>query len=124
MVKRKGDISVSEPEIRFKVRIGNGAIGPGKIRLLILIAETGSISSAARECGMNYRRAQYLLETMADAIGTPLLNTVVGGYQGGGAQLTAAARALIKTFDDLDTSLNHAAAANLKTLGDLLKESG
>ena len=33
-----------------------GALGPGKVRLMELIAETGSISAAGRAMGMSYRR--------------------------------------------------------------------
>ena len=43
---------------------GTPAIGPGKARLVDLIAATGSISAAAREMGMSYRRAWMLVAAM------------------------------------------------------------
>jgi molybdate transport system regulatory protein len=36
---------------------GGPAIGPGKAELIERIAETGSISAAARDMGMSYRRS-------------------------------------------------------------------
>ncbi|HJN21434.1 MAG TPA: LysR family transcriptional regulator, partial [Alphaproteobacteria bacterium] len=40
------------------------AVGPGKVALLKAIGKTGSISAAARELGMSYRRAWLLCDTM------------------------------------------------------------
>ena len=45
---------------RLTVRVdltNQGAIGPGKIKLLELVGELGSISAAGRAMGMSYRRA-------------------------------------------------------------------
>src|SRR5206468_2251573 len=50
-----------------KIRVLIGAvvaIGPGKADLLQAIARTGSISAAAREMRMSYRRAWLLVESM------------------------------------------------------------
>jgi len=121
VAKRKANVSVEKPEIRIKVRIGNGAVGPGKVHLLEQISRTGSISSAARECGMNYRRAQYLLETMGDAMGTAVVNTAVGGADGGGAKLTAVGHALVEAFGLLEQSIKCAAKPQLKAIAGLLK---
>ena len=41
-----------------------GALGPGKTRLMELIAETGSISAAGRAMGMSYRRAWLLVDSL------------------------------------------------------------
>ena len=46
--------------VQFRLRITTGkdiAVGPGKIDLLEAIAAQGSITGAARELGMSYRRA-------------------------------------------------------------------
>jgi hypothetical protein len=39
------------------------AIGPGKIKLLEMIDEYGSISEAGRQMGMSYRRAWLLVDS-------------------------------------------------------------
>ena len=46
---------------------GAAAMGPGKADLLERIARTGSISAAAREMDMSYRRAWQLVESMNTA---------------------------------------------------------
>src|SRR5882672_9419851 len=74
-----------------KIRILIGAvvaIGPGRADLLGAIARTGSISAAAREMKMSYRRAWLLVEAMNAAFRRPLVETLTGGRSGGGARVT------------------------------------
>ncbi len=65
------------------------ALGPGKVRLLELVAETGSISAAARRMEMSYRRAWLLIDALNQTFREPLVSTRGGGAGGGGAALTA-----------------------------------
>ena len=51
------------------------AIGPGRAELLEAIGRSGSISAAAREMGMSYRRAWLLVEAVNAAFVTPLVCT-------------------------------------------------
>jgi molybdate transport system regulatory protein len=75
--------------VRLRILSGSSiAIGPGKADLLDAIAETGSISAAARRMGMSYRRAWLLVQTMNDCFKRPLVEAVKGGKEGGGARLT------------------------------------
>src|SRR3990167_6920003 len=62
------------------------AIGPGKAALMQAIARTGSISAAARELGMSYRRAWLLVDTMNRCFAQPL----VEAHSGSGARVSAA----------------------------------
>jgi len=55
---------------RLKVSIvfeSGARIGPGKAALLESIRDTGSISAAARDMGMSYKRAWLLLDSMNQA---------------------------------------------------------
>src|SRR5260370_40892641 len=73
-----------------KIRILIGAviaIGPGRADLLAAIARTGSISAAAREMGMSYRRAWLLVEAINTAFRRPLVETLTGGRSGRGARV-------------------------------------
>ncbi|MBC7944329.1 MAG: LysR family transcriptional regulator [Burkholderiales bacterium] len=63
-------------------------MGPGKADLLEAIAETGSISAAARQTGMSYRRAWLLMDAMNRSFEQPLVDTATGGKGGGGARIT------------------------------------
>ncbi len=74
---------------RLRVMLGKDiALGPGKIDLLEAIARTGSISSAARDLGLSYRRAWVLVDTMNHCFQSPLVIRSTGGKGGGGASLS------------------------------------
>jgi molybdate transport system regulatory protein len=78
-------------KVRSKVWIeigGEVVAGDGKIDLLERIAETGSIQKAAQEIGMSYRHAWGFLQKMEKRGGIKLVETQVGGREGGGAKLT------------------------------------
>lgn len=60
--------------VEFRVRVYRDdgvAIGPGKVRLLECIAESGSIAAAARQLGMSYARAWQLVSEMNAALKAP-----------------------------------------------------
>jgi molybdate transport system regulatory protein len=76
-------------------------LGPGRIELLERIAATGSINKAAKEMGMSYKKAWLMVQSLNRQASTPLIVTQTGGEQGGGAQLSAEARELIKAYQDL-----------------------
>ena len=88
------------PGIRTKLFVANETIGIGKIKLLRLVGETGSISAAARQMGMNYRRAWFLINSMQSGFAEPLLQTERGGKGRGGASLTPLAVELISRYEN------------------------
>jgi molybdate transport system substrate-binding protein len=69
---------------------GTPAIGPGKAELIERIAQTGSISAAARAMGMSYRRAWQPVEALNRSFVEPVIVTATGGKRGGGANLMRA----------------------------------
>lgn len=99
--KKKPEAGSGPPQVRFKLHIGEDAIGPGKIDLLRRIDTEGGISSAARKMGITFRRAWHLIDTMNSALGNPVVTTEVGGAGGGGARLTELGRDLIEHYDAL-----------------------
>src|SRR6202051_4553648 len=81
--------SANMARVRVSIVFESGArIGPGKAKLLESIRDTGSISAAAREMGMSYKRAWLLLDSMNQAFIEPVVKAAPGGA-GGGASLTA-----------------------------------
>lgn len=87
--------------ITVRVRIYFGttlAIGPGRIELLEGVQRTGSLSQAARDMGMSYRRAWLLMQSLNASLSSPASLAVRGGRRGGGATVTATGRALIQTY--------------------------
>ena len=87
------------PGVRTKLFVANETIGIGKIRLLQLVGETGSISEAARQMGMNYRRAWFLIDSMQSGFADPILLTERGGKGHGGASLTQLGAELINRYE-------------------------
>src|SRR6516164_5174278 len=74
--------------VRVSIVFESGArIGPGKAKLLESIRDTGSISAAARDMGMSYKRAWVLLDSINQAFTEPVVTAASGGA-GGGASLT------------------------------------
>jgi molybdate transport system regulatory protein len=98
-VTKPAPLPRSQIQVRLKLKIGEDSIGPGKAALLKKIREHGSISAAARDMGINYRRAWFLLETVNSALGQPVVKTEKGGKDGGGARLTAAGEAVLEAFE-------------------------
>ena len=90
------------------------AMGPGKAELIERIAATGSISAAAREMGMSYRRAWQLVEALNRAFREPVVSTAVGGTRGGGAQVTPFGRRVVAEFRRMESKASGAIAAELK----------
>ncbi len=108
--------------IRPRLRLGTVVlIGPGKIELLRAVAKCGSISAAARELGMGYKRVWSLLDELQRACPKPLIETSAGGSGGGGARVTDAGLALIEAYDELDRACAQAAAPALTKLAKLLR---
>jgi molybdate transport system regulatory protein len=91
-------------------------LGPGKVRLLELIKETGSISAAARAMDMSYRRAWMLVQSMNDGFGVPVLTSAVGGSRGGGAHLTAFGEEVIVRYRRMEARTRAAIAADMAAL--------
>ena len=66
-----------------------------RIDILRRLGEAGSISEAARSAGVSYKAAWQALETLSNLAGTPLVEKLVGGSGGGGAQLTPAGQQVL-----------------------------
>jgi molybdate transport system regulatory protein len=90
-------------DIRLRIDFGSTAsIGPGKVALLEHIDRVGSLSQAARDLGLSYRRAWLLLDDLNHSFTEPVASASVGGVGGGGVQLTAFAKELISAYRDVE----------------------
>ena len=98
------------------------AIGPGKIRLLELIASSGSISAAGRQMGMSYRRAWLLVDALNHCFRQPVVAAQVGGVRGGGAALTEFGYAVVEHYRAIETAAEAAGAAHVGALAASLAE--
>jgi molybdate transport system regulatory protein len=105
---------LSRASLRLRIVFPNERqIGPGKADLLEAIGRTGSISSAARDLGMSYRRAWLLVDETSKLFKRPILTTAAGGAHGGGAELTDFGRALIAAYRRIEDRAAEAARSEL-----------
>jgi molybdate transport system regulatory protein len=112
-MSRTGAATIIRPRIAFGPTC---SLGPGKIDLLRAVAETGSISAAARTLGFSYKRAWLLIDTLNRGCGRPVVERSVGGRGGGGARLTPLGTALLRHYEAIEAACQEAAAAELGAL--------
>ena len=101
---------------------GERSLGPGKVRLLELIDETGSISAAGRALKMSYRQAWLLIDELNRMFREPLVASQIGGGGGGGggAALTKAGANVIRLYRDMERRATGASSTDIRTLKRLL----
>jgi molybdate transport system regulatory protein len=115
-----------KPEVQFRLRIRNGddiAVGPGKIALLEAVANTGSITAAAKLLGMSYRRAWLLVDTMNRCFKSRVVETEAGGNRGGGTRLTALGAEVVRSYRRIEARAAKAGASEIAALTRLLASS-
>ena len=113
---------MSEPRLRLRLYFDNGLmLGPGKADLLDGIEAHGSISAAGRAMGMSYKRAWSLVEEMNAAFHEPLVASVRGGAQGGGAHLTEAGRKVLHHYHNLVAETRLHGRADVDEIAALLR---
>ncbi len=93
-----------------------GSLGPGKIALLELISQHGSISAAGKAMGMSYRRAWMLVDAINQIFREPLVDKQTGGPGGGGARLTDLGREVVSRYRAIEAASATAVATELSAL--------
>lgn len=92
---------------------GNRYIGHGRIQLLELIGQHGSIAKAAKAMGMSYKRAWYLADEFNTMFADPLFERRHGGKGGGSAHLTPFGRELVQLYRSMEVETRKALAKPL-----------
>jgi len=104
-------------KLTLRVDLAPGkAIGPGKVRLLEAIRDSGSISRGGRIMGMSYRRAWLLIDDLNRTFRRTVVTARPGGEKGGGARLTPFGLALIDRYRAIERRARAAAAQELAAL--------
>ena len=84
---------------RFWIATEEGTfLGDGKVKLLQTVIETGSISAAARELEISYRKAWKMIDVMNAQAKSPLVERQIGGKKGGGTIVTQQGIKAIESF--------------------------
>jgi molybdate transport system regulatory protein len=104
-------------QVRVIIVFESGArIGPGKATLLQSIRDTGSISAAARQMGMSYKRAWLLLDSINRAFTDAVVTAAPGGAGGGGATLTPFGAEVLERYQRIHDRAAVMAADNVAAL--------
>ena len=112
-----GAIQSACPELKLQVNLPNGSrLGPGKIKLLEMINQEGSLSRGAAKMGISYRRAWLFMQQVNDAFSLPAIATPEGGHGGGSAKLTKFGQQLIERYRQMEKAADAAAAETLQWL--------
>lgn len=109
---------------RISLRLDFGdtvRLGPGKVRLLELIGERGSISAAGRAMGMSYRHAWMLVDSLNQAFVQAVVATRAGGKADKRAELTPFGREVIQRFRVMQAAARKVVARDLRALEDAIK---
>jgi molybdate transport system regulatory protein len=108
---------MADPVIRFRIDFAkNSSIGPGKIRLLEAIRDSGSLSQGARNVGMSYRRAWLLVDSLKQSFREPVTVASTGGKDGGGMLVTEFGDTLINSYRELERDFATLAARRLHAI--------
>lgn len=85
---------------------GTKFFGPGPAQLLGLIEECGSITEAAKQMNMSYKKAWDLVNNMNTQAHKPFVTLKKGGEKGGGAALTATGKKVVSEYQALTKKLD------------------
>ncbi|MFD0863673.1 winged helix-turn-helix domain-containing protein [Sungkyunkwania multivorans] len=77
-------------------------LGEGRIDLLKAIQREGSLSKAAAQLGMSYKKAWNLLDSINRSAKKPVAVTTTGGKGGGGATITSYGIKMITAFETIN----------------------
>lgn len=111
----------SSPRVRILIGAAT-ALGPGKVDLLQAIETHGSISGAARDMGMSYRRAWLLVDAMNASFASELVTASTGGKGGGGAVVTELGHEVMRRYRDMEDKAAKSVAAEARDFAKLLKD--
>lgn len=96
-------------------------LGWGKIMLLQLVRETGSIAEAARRMDISYNHAWTLIRGMNESFHDPLVEASRGGRGRGGALITPAGEKVLRLYQEMADECLKATQSQWKSLRRLLK---
>src|SRR5258706_12417729 len=95
---------------------GQVVLSAWRVRLLEAIDTAGSISAAAEQLNVPYRRAWEKIQEIELGLGLKVVDTAVGGLGGGGARLTTAGRKAVVQFQAFAEGFDREIAARYTTL--------
>ena len=120
----KKTLAVRQACVRPRLRVMRGkeiALGPGRVELLELIGETGSLRAAAVRMGVSYMRAWNLVKYSNKCFAQPVVEANRGGKTGGGATLTETGREVVEMYRQMENKSEKSINPTWMKLKKLLK---
>src|SRR5262245_37068740 len=109
-------------KMRIRVYARGRMLGPGKMELLALLDETGSLAGAAQKMKMSYMRAWKLVQELNHDPQRPMVELSRGGAGGGGTgKITAFGRRVLELYQEMDRASAKAARPYGRRLAKLLQ---
>ena len=99
---------------------GKKFFGPGRVELLSLIKDNGSIAKAAKEMGMSYKKAWAMIDDLNSRGHSPYVVLHKGGAAGGGAELTENGQKVLEAFGSFMNRINATIEEHRKELLSLI----
>lgn len=120
--KKKRVVRLASVLPRLRVMCGrDAALGPGRVQLLELVAETGSLRSAAARMGMAYMTAWKHVRILNGRFRSPVVVSKRGGQAGGGAVLTRTGRRVVALYHRMEAQSHAAIQKRFQEFRKLLK---
>lgn len=85
---------------------GERFFGPGPVELLERIQESGSISKAAKEMNLSYKKAWTIINRLNTVGKTLMVETSPGGKEGGGSIVSEEAKFLVAEYRRMRKAFN------------------
>ena len=92
-------------QLTLRLYLKEKSFGPGPMRLLQGVLETGSLHKSASNMGMAYSKAWKMIRSLEEEWGFPLLEKHSGGFGGGGSTLTAEGKELLDKYTAMLTEI-------------------
>lgn len=90
-------------DIRIRIKIDDTVTyGSGISELLQKTDQLGSINKAARNIGMNYKKALNIIKRAEIKLEEKLIEKSIGGTKGGGSKLTPFGKFFVYQFDIIE----------------------
>ena len=109
--------AAAKTSLHLRIDFGDErSLGPGKIRLLESIIETGSISAAGRALAMSYRQAWLLVDELNRMFREPVVIAQTGGGGGGGTVVTETGRDIARLYREMERRAQGASTTEIRAL--------
>ncbi|MFC1734877.1 winged helix-turn-helix domain-containing protein [Candidatus Hydrogenedentota bacterium] len=120
--KKKTTSGSNRPRVKVWISsdVDEGVFGDGKWRLLCAIEREGSLSAAAEDLGMSYRKAWGDLKKAEERLKISLIERHRGGKDGGKTVLTLRGKQWLDAYTKFKAEIDESVAqAYSKYMGDL-----